>query len=143
MSRNFGWMEQQSAYPVTLLWKEQNVFVVYISTLVPKHVYFAVFSRIGSRPHYGMAALRSKNMQINLGSKRFSCLNGSNYTSVDPKQFTVSKFRLKPVILISEYVCSRCGHNGRQPETMGDNGRQDHFRAQEADHTNQHQGGQI
>ena len=66
-----------------------------------------------------------------------------NYTSVDPKQFTVSKFRLKPVILISEYFCSRCGHNGRQPETMGDNGRRDHFRAQEADHTNQHQGGQI
>ena len=29
-------------------------------------------------------------------------------------------------------------HEGRQPETMGDNGRQDHFRAQEADHTNQH-----
>ena len=53
------------------------MFVVYISTLVPKHVYFAVFSRIGSRPHYGMAALRSKNMQINLGSKRFSYLNGS------------------------------------------------------------------
>ena len=24
-------------------------------------------------------------------------------------------------------------HEGRQPETMGDNGRQDHFRAQEAD----------
>ena len=103
-----------------------------------------------------------------------------NYTSVDPKQFTVSKFRLKPVILISEYFCSRCGytnhpppphkgrqpettgnkttsepkkaatpttphppHKGRQPETMGDNGRQDHFRAQETDHTNQHQGGQI
>ena len=34
-------------------------------------------------------------------------------------------------------------HKGRQPETMGDKGRQDHFRAQEADHTNQHQGGQI
>ena len=29
-------------------------------------------------------------------------------------------------------------HEGRQPETMGDNGRQDHFRAQEADHANQH-----
>ena len=29
-------------------------------------------------------------------------------------------------------------HAGRQPETTGDNGRQDHFRAQEADHTNQH-----
>ena len=29
-------------------------------------------------------------------------------------------------------------HEGRQPETTGDNGRQDHFRAQEADHTNQH-----
>ena len=101
----------------------------------------------------------------------------TNYTSVDPKQFTVSKFRLKPVILISECFCSRCGHtnqhppptwrettgdNGRQDhfraqegghtnqhppptwrETTGDNGRQDHFRAQEADHTNQHQGGQI
>ena len=133
-----------------------------------------------------------------------------NYTSVDPKQFTVSKFRWKPVILISECFCSRCGHTkptptphmkgddrrhretrplqspkrrphqptptpphegrqpettgdkttsepkkaatpsnthppheGRQPETTGDNGRQDHFRAQEADHTNQHQGGQI
>ena len=69
-----------------------------------------------------------------------------NYTSVDPKQFRVSKFRLKPVILISECFCSRCGHTnqhpppheGRQPETMGDNGRQDHFRAQKADHTNQH-----
>ena len=35
------------------------------------------------------------------------------------------------------------GDNGRQRETMGDNGRQDHFRAQETDHTNQHQGGQI
>ena len=30
--------------------------------------------------------------------------------------------------------------NTRQPETMGDNGRQDHFRAQEADHTNGRQG---
>ena len=29
-------------------------------------------------------------------------------------------------------------HEGRQPEKMEDNGRQDHFRAQEADHTNQH-----
>ena len=29
------------------------------------------------------------------------------------------------------------------PHMKGDNGRQDHFRAQEADHTNQHQGGQI
>ena len=29
-------------------------------------------------------------------------------------------------------------HEGKQPETTGDNGRQDHFRAQEADHTNQH-----
>ena len=52
-----------------------------------------------------------------------------NYTSVDPRQFTVSKFRLKPVILISEYFCSRCGHTnqhppppheGREPETTGD-----------------------
>ena len=32
------------------------------------------------------------------------------------------------------------GDNRRQWETTG---RQDHFRAQEADHTNQHQGGQI
>ena len=33
-------------------------------------------------------------------------------------------------------------HGGKG--TTGDNGgRQDHFRAQEADHTNQHQGGQI
>ena len=66
-----------------------------------------------------------------------------NYTSVDPKQFTVSKFRLKPVILISEYFCSRCGHTNHPPpptwrETTGDNGRQDHFRAQEGGHTNQH-----
>ena len=66
-----------------------------------------------------------------------------NYTSVDPKQFTVSKFRLKPVILISEYFCSRCGHTDQHPpptwrETTGDNGRQDHFRAQEGGHTNQH-----
>ena len=57
-----------------------------------------------------------------------------NYTSVDPKQFTVNKFRLKPVILISECVCSRCGHTNQHPpptwrETTGDNGRQDHFRA--------------
>ena len=100
-----------------------------------------------------------------------------DYISVDPKQFTVSKFRLKPVILISECFCSTwgphqptptptwretTGDNGRQDhfkahegghtnqhppptwrETTGDNGRQDHFRAQEADHTNQHQGGQI
>ena len=29
-------------------------------------------------------------------------------------------------------------HEGRQPETMGDNGRQDHFRAQDGGHTNQH-----
>ena len=34
-------------------------------------------------------------------------------------------------------------HKGRQQETTGDNGRQNHFRAQEADHTNQDQGGQI
>ena len=51
-----------------------------------------------------------------------------NYISVDPKQFTVSKFRLKPVILISGCFCSRCGHTnqhpppheGRQPDTTGD-----------------------
>ena len=48
-----------------------------------------------------------------------------NYTSVDPKQFTVSKFRLKPVILISECFCSRCGHTNQHPpptwrETKGD-----------------------
>ena len=52
-----------------------------------------------------------------------------NYTSVDPKQFTVSKFRLKPVILISECFCSRCGHTNQHPpptwrETTGDIGRQ-------------------
>ena len=29
-------------------------------------------------------------------------------------------------------------HEGRQPETTGDNGRQDHFRAQDGGHTNQH-----
>ena len=66
-----------------------------------------------------------------------------NYTSVDPKQFTVSKFRLKPVILISECFCSTCGHTNQHPpptwrETTGDNGRQDHFRAREGGHTNQH-----
>ena len=38
-----------------------------------------------------------------------------NYTSVDPKQFTASKFRLKPVILIFEYFCSRCGHTNQHP----------------------------
>ena len=110
-------------------------------------------------------------------SKKKYVIFYKNYTSVDPKQFTVSKFRLKPVILISECFCSRCGHtnqhppptcrettgdNGRQDhfraqegghtkehppptwrETTGDNGRQHHFRAQEADHTNQHQGGHI
>ena len=29
-------------------------------------------------------------------------------------------------------------HEGRQPETSGDNGRQDHFRAHDGGHTNQH-----
>ena len=29
-------------------------------------------------------------------------------------------------------------HEGRKPETTGDNGRQDHFRAQDGGHTNQH-----
>ena len=38
-----------------------------------------------------------------------------NYTSVDPKQLTVSKFRLKPVILISECFCSRCGQRETRP----------------------------
>ena len=38
-----------------------------------------------------------------------------NDTTVDPKQFTVSKFRLKPVILISECFCSRCGHTNQHP----------------------------
>ena len=42
----------------------------------------------------------------------------------------------------------KAGHTNQHPpptwrETTGDIGRQDHFRAQEADHTNQHQGGQI
>ena len=62
-----------------------------------------------------------------------------NYTSVDPKQFTVSKFRLKPVILISEYFCSRCGHNGRQPETLGDNGRQRETRPLQSPRRRPHQ----
>ena len=51
-----------------------------------------------------------------------------NYTSVDPKQFTVSKFRLKPVILIlNVFVLDAATptnthppHEGRQPETTGD-----------------------
>ena len=49
-----------------------------------------------------------------------------NYTSVDPKQFTVSKFRLKPVILISECFCPRCGHTNQTPtpHMKGDNRRQ-------------------
>ena len=38
-----------------------------------------------------------------------------NYTSVDPKQFTVSKFRLKPVSLIAECFCCRCGHTKQHP----------------------------
>ena len=49
----------------------------------------------------------------------------------------------KHVILIAECFCSRYGHINQYPpstwrETTGDNGRQNHFRAQEADHTNQH-----
>jgi len=48
-----------------------------------------------------------------------------NYTSVDPKQSTVSQLRLKPVLLISECFCSRCGHTNQHPpftwrETTGD-----------------------
>ena len=37
------------------------------------------------------------------------------------------------------------GHDptNTHPRIKGDNGRQDHFRAPEADHTTQHQGGQI
>ena len=47
------------------------------------------------------------------------------------------------MILIFECFCSRCGHTNQHPrptwrETTGDNGRQDHFRAQEGGHTNQH-----
>ena len=68
--------------------------------------------------------------------------NSLNYTSVDPKQFTVSKFRLKPVIVsvldAATPTNTHPPHEGRQPETTTDSGRQDHFRAQEADHTNQH-----
>ena len=37
------------------------------------------------------------------------------YTSVDPKQFEVSKFRLKSVILISEYFYSKFGHSNHPP----------------------------
>ena len=64
-----------------------------------------------------------------------TCHDIPNYTTVDPKQFTVSQFRLKPVIFISECFCSRCGHTNQHPpptwrETTGDNGRQDHFTAQ-------------
>ena len=86
---------------------------------------------------------RTWNSSNSVGNP-FACTNTwKNYTSVDPKQFTVNTFRLKPVILISECFCSRCGHTNQHPpptwrETTGDNGRQDHFRAQEADHTNQH-----
>ena len=38
-----------------------------------------------------------------------------NYTSVDPKQFRVSKFRMKPMILIAECFCSKCGHTNQHP----------------------------
>ena len=65
--------------------------------------------------------------------------HSKNYTSADPKQFTVSKFRLKPVILISEYFCSRCGHNGRQPETMEHNGRQRETRLLQSPRRRPHQ----
>ena len=49
-----------------------------------------------------------------------------DYISVDPKQFTVSKFRLKPVILISECFCSTWGPHQPTPtpHMKGDNRRQ-------------------
>ena len=91
-----------------------------------------------------LAVIESKSMPAACGCHHVGVLWPricANYTSVDPKQFTVSKFRLKPVILISECFCSRCGHTNQHPpptwrETTGDNGRQDHFRAQEGGHTN-------
>ena len=67
-----------------------------------------------------------------------------NYTGIDPKQFTVSKFRLKPVILISECFCSRCGHTNQHPpptwrETTGDNGRQRETRPLQSPRSRPHQ----
>ena len=67
-----------------------------------------------------------------------------NYTSIDPKQFTGSKFRLKPVILISECFCSRCGHTNQHPpptwrETTGDNGRQRETRPLQSPRSRPHQ----
>ena len=66
------------------------------------------------------------------------------YTSVDPKQLTVNKFRLKPVILISECFCSRCGHTNHPPpptsrETTGDNGRQRETRPLQSPRRRPHQ----
>ena len=66
-----------------------------------------------------------------------------NYTSVDPKQFTVSKFGLKPVILISECFCSRCGHTNHQPPPTphieGDNRRQPETRPLQSPRRRPHQ----
>ena len=104
----------------------------------------SVVVEIFSTPRTGAeATFTVVNFTMNVGLLTLPCLfarhgwstgnrdtiKGDNYTSVDPKQFTVNKFRLKPVILISECFCSRCGHTNQHPpptwrETTGDNGRQ-------------------
>ena len=111
----------------------------WVPTAVPSHIRLTTATIAMMRVSWTLYSLTSLCSR----RRRLRNINIKN-TSVDPKQFTVSKFRLKPVTLISECFCSRCGHTNHPPpptwrETTGDNGRQDHFRAQEADHTSQHE----
>ena len=58
-----------------------------------------------------------------------------NYTNVDPKQFIVSKFRLKPVILISECFVL----DAATPTKKGDNRRQRETRPLQSPRSRPHQ----
>ena len=63
-----------------------------------------------------------------------------NYTSVDPKQFNKqNQTETSDLVKYKKAATS----NNTQPHMMGAKGSQDHFRAQEGGHTNQHQGGQV
>ena len=147
--------------PKTLVNTCYSKWIKMVGLLVGLVFSFALIFRVVIRTHHSLRIISKGSVRFTLAAEwntwvtrpaLWSCFSKwssshtwkiLNYTSIDPKQFTVSKFRLKPVILICECFCSRRGHTNQHPPptwrgTTGDNGRQDHFRAQEADHTNQH-----
>ena len=108
----------------------------WVPTAVPSHIRLTTATIAMMRVSWTLNSLTSLCSR----RRRLRNINIKN-TSVDPKQFTVSKFRLKPVTLISECFCSRCGHANHPPtpHLKGDNRRQRETRPLQSPRSRPHQ----